>query len=127
METLYCKGLSKPAVHNLRAVPSTNAGYPSLCLQNYPFEAPLVRFETACFHPNVDNAGNICLDILKEHWSAAYSVRTILISIQVGYLPCVCGAWKPPDVVPRRCFSTLDGAPGAKPGTHQNRERTGPQ
>ena len=42
-----------------------------------------MRFETACFHPNVDNAGNICLDILKEHWSAAYSVRTILLSIQV--------------------------------------------
>lgn len=55
----------------------------SIVLQNYPFEAPLVRFETPCFHPNVDNAGNICLDILKEHWSAAYSVRTILLSIQV--------------------------------------------
>jgi ubiquitin-protein ligase len=53
-------------------------------LQNYPFEAPLVCFDTPCFHPNVDNAGNICLDILKEHWSAAYSVRTILLSIQVG-------------------------------------------
>ena len=26
--------------------------------------------------------GNICLDILKEKWSAAYSVRTILLSIQ---------------------------------------------
>ena len=50
--------------------------------QNYPYEAPHVKFETSCFHPNVDTAGNICLDILKDKWSAAYSVRTLLISIQ---------------------------------------------
>lgn len=48
----------------------------------YPFKPPSVRFETPCFHPNVDIYGNICLDILKEKWSAAYSVRTILQSIQ---------------------------------------------
>jgi ubiquitin-protein ligase len=48
----------------------------------YPFKAPLVRFETPCFHPNVDHHGNICLDILKEKWSAAYSVRTVLLSLQ---------------------------------------------
>ncbi len=41
-----------------------------------------MRFETSCFHPNVDQHGNICLDILKEKWSAAYSVRTVLLSIQ---------------------------------------------
>ena len=33
--------------------------------QNYPFNAPTVKFETPCFHPNVDQYGNICLDILK--------------------------------------------------------------
>ncbi len=41
-----------------------------------------MRFESQCFHPNVDQNGNICLDILKEKWSAAYSVRTVLLSIQ---------------------------------------------
>lgn len=49
---------------------------------NYPFEPPVVRFESPCFHPNVDKYGNICLDILKERWSAAYSVRTVLLSLQ---------------------------------------------
>lgn len=48
----------------------------------YPFRAPTVKFETPCFHPNVDAQGNICLDILKEKWSAALSVRTVLLSIQ---------------------------------------------
>ncbi|KJE96553.1 ubiquitin-conjugating enzyme E2 [Capsaspora owczarzaki ATCC 30864] len=48
----------------------------------YPFNAPTVTFETPCFHPNVDERGNICLDILKDKWSALYDVRTILLSIQ---------------------------------------------
>jgi len=49
---------------------------------DYPFKAPTVKFDTPCFHPNVDQFGNICLDILKEKWSAVYNVRTILLSIQ---------------------------------------------
>eukprot|EP01043_Picozoa_sp_COSAG02_P009508 COSAG02_NODE_323_length_24725_cov_57.558272_13_plen_162_part_00 len=50
--------------------------------EKYPYEAPTVKFVTACFHPNVDTAGNICLDILKDKWSAAFSVRTVLMSLQ---------------------------------------------
>jgi ubiquitin-conjugating enzyme E2 C len=49
---------------------------------DYPYKAPQVTFETPCFHPNVDQFGNICLDILKEKWSSAYDVRTVLLSIQ---------------------------------------------
>lgn len=32
---------------------------------DYPFKPPQVKFETMCFHPNVDQYGNICLDILQ--------------------------------------------------------------
>ncbi|KAJ3085459.1 Ubiquitin-conjugating enzyme E2 C [Quaeritorhiza haematococci] len=49
---------------------------------SYPYNAPTVRFETPIFHPNVDLAGNICLDILKDKWSAVYNVQTVLLSIQ---------------------------------------------
>ncbi|TKY71048.1 Ubiquitin-conjugating enzyme E2 19 [Spatholobus suberectus] len=49
---------------------------------DYPFKPPNVKFETTCFHPNVDLHGNICLDILQDKWSSAYDVRTILLSIQ---------------------------------------------
>ncbi|XP_076449817.1 ubiquitin-conjugating enzyme E2 C-like [Babylonia areolata] len=48
----------------------------------YPYQAVSVKFTTPCYHPNVDNHGNICLDILKEKWSALYDVRTVLLSIQ---------------------------------------------
>jgi ubiquitin-conjugating enzyme E2 C len=49
---------------------------------DYPFTAPKVTFTTPCWHPNVDAAGNICLDILKDKWTAAYSALTILLSLQ---------------------------------------------
>ncbi|XP_075404993.1 ubiquitin-conjugating enzyme E2 C-like isoform X3 [Tenrec ecaudatus] len=48
----------------------------------YPYNAPTVKFLTPCYHPNVGTQGNICLDILKDKWSAMYDVRTILLSIQ---------------------------------------------
>ena len=49
---------------------------------DYPFTAPTITFTTPIFHPNVDQHGNICLDILKEKWTAAYSVQSILLSLQ---------------------------------------------
>jgi len=48
----------------------------------YPYKAPCVRFMQRCFHPNVDSHGHICLDILKEKWSALYTVSTILLSVR---------------------------------------------
>ena len=48
----------------------------------YPFSAPTVTFITSCFHPNVDQYGNICLDILKDKWSAVQNVQSILVSLQ---------------------------------------------
>eukprot|EP00003_Mantamonas_plastica_P000719 TRINITY_DN10559_c0_g2_i4.p1 TRINITY_DN10559_c0_g2~~TRINITY_DN10559_c0_g2_i4.p1 ORF type:complete len:145 (+),score=54.09 TRINITY_DN10559_c0_g2_i4:490-924(+) len=48
----------------------------------YPYKAPTVKFISPCFHPNVDQYGNICLDILKDKWSAVYNVSTLLMSIQ---------------------------------------------
>jgi ubiquitin-conjugating enzyme E2 C len=49
---------------------------------DYPFTAPTITFQTPCFHPNVDTAGNICLDILKDKWSASLSVSALLHSLR---------------------------------------------
>ncbi|KIX94773.1 uncharacterized protein Z520_09463 [Fonsecaea multimorphosa CBS 102226] len=49
---------------------------------NYPYSAPIVTFKTPVYHPNIDFSGRICLDILKENWSAVYNVQTVLLSLQ---------------------------------------------
>ena len=49
---------------------------------NYPYAAPLVLFKTPIYHPNVDFSGRICLDILKDKWSASMSVQSVLLSLQ---------------------------------------------
>ncbi len=53
----------------------------------YPFEPPKVRFLTPIYHPNVDTAGRICLDLLKMPpkgaWKPAVGLGALLTSIQL--------------------------------------------
>ncbi|KAL8795867.1 MAG: hypothetical protein Q9195_001747 [Heterodermia aff. obscurata] len=48
----------------------------------YPYAPPTVLFKTPIYHPNVDFSGRICLDILKDKWSAVYNVSSVLLSLQ---------------------------------------------
>lgn len=50
--------------------------------EDYPNKAPVVKFKSTMFHPNIYADGGICLDILQNQWSPIYDVSAILTSIQ---------------------------------------------
>ncbi|KAJ3366943.1 hypothetical protein GGF32_000004 [Allomyces javanicus] len=59
------------------------------CLaRQYPLCPPHIRFVTKVFHPNIDQNGRICVDILKEgsdagRWSAAKNLRMALATVRM--------------------------------------------
>jgi ubiquitin-conjugating enzyme E2 D len=48
---------------------------------NYPTSPISVKFVTPIEHVNVNGQGDICMDILKNGWTSALNIRTVLVSI----------------------------------------------
>ncbi|KAK8923831.1 putative ubiquitin-conjugating enzyme E2 37 [Platanthera zijinensis] len=69
-DTIYCEGLFTLKIQ----IP-----------ERYPFQPPNVCFVTPIYHPNIDNGGRICLDILnlppKGAWQPSLNISTVLTSV----------------------------------------------
>ncbi len=64
----------------------------------YPYKPPKMKFDTKIWHPNISSqTGAICLDILKDEWSPALTIRTGLLSLQA--LLCAAEPDDPQDAV----------------------------
>lgn len=52
---------------------------------DYPFSAPNVKFVTPIQHVNINEEGNICLDIIKDNnkWTPSLNITAIILSIML--------------------------------------------
>ena len=51
----------------------------------YPRDPPVLIMTTPIYHPNIDDEGFICIDIIRGSWQSNYTMRFILNSV-VGIL-----------------------------------------
>ena len=52
----------------------------------YPHDAPKIKCVTKVYHPNIDNDGNICLNILREDWKPVLNINSVIYGLQFLFL-----------------------------------------
>ncbi|KAI3385075.1 hypothetical protein SNEBB_009794 [Seison nebaliae] len=49
--------------------------------EDYPHKPPKVRCLTPLYHPNIDEDGNVCLNVLREDWKPILSLNAIIYGL----------------------------------------------
>jgi ubiquitin-conjugating enzyme E2 M len=49
--------------------------------KDYPFTGPKIKIKNKIYHPNVDEEGRVCLEILREGWSCGFGLENIFINL----------------------------------------------
>jgi ubiquitin-conjugating enzyme E2 D/E len=44
----------------------------------YPFKPLRLRFLTTIYHPNIDDRGEICMDIVAENWATNLTITSVI-------------------------------------------------
>lgn len=53
--------------------------------QNFPHEPPKVKCTQKIYHPNIDQEGNVCLNILREDWKPVLNLNAVIVGMQVCF------------------------------------------
>lgn len=54
--------------------------------QNFPHDPPKVKCTQKLYHPNIDQEGNVCLNILREDWKPVLNLNAVVVGLQVNFL-----------------------------------------
>ncbi|KAI9591021.1 ubiquitin-conjugating enzyme/RWD-like protein [Syncephalis fuscata] len=50
--------------------------------EDFPFKPPAIKFATRVYHPNIDEEGAICMDLLKpDSWKPATPILDVLAAV----------------------------------------------
>ena len=76
--------------------------------ESYPFKAPIIRFITKIWHPNVCvETGVICLDKLDKQWASSMTLEKALLTIQSLLSECEFDDTQEP-MVARQFLNDID-------------------
>jgi ubiquitin-conjugating enzyme E2 M len=53
---------------------------------SYPHEPPKVLCTTRVFHPNIDEEGKVCLNILRAEWKPVLTIKAVLFGLELLFI-----------------------------------------